>query len=225
MLMAEYFPRGEIQKMEQELWDLTVRNSDIDAYISRFSELSLLCPGMITSEGKKIERFIWGLTSPIQGNVIAAKPETFDSAKRLAKKLYDHNNKKGEKPADSEGKKEKDNKKGKDNKRKGRQGSESAKKQQTVTVNVATTQVPFTPHAPASANPSAPRQYSGNLPKCNKCNYHHNSECREMHCTSCNRKGHTGKYCRYFPDWQVNGVTGVDVERRASRLRQFRNDA
>ena len=111
MLMAEYYPRGEIQKMKQELWDLTVRNSDIDAYISRFSKLSLLCPGMITSEGKKIERFIWGLTSPIQGNVIAANPKTLDSAKRLAKKLYDHNNKKGEKPAEIEGKKESDNKK------------------------------------------------------------------------------------------------------------------
>ena len=114
--------------MEQELWNLTVWNADIDAYISRFSELSLLCPGMITSEGKKIERFIWGLTYPIQGNVIAANPETFDSAKRLAKKLYDHNNKKGEKPAETEAKKESDGKKGKNNKRKGRQGSETSKK-------------------------------------------------------------------------------------------------
>ncbi|KAL7581886.1 hypothetical protein Lser_V15G47382 [Lactuca serriola] len=123
MLMAEYCPRGEIQKIEQELWNLTVRNADIDAYISRFSELSLLCLGVITSEGKKIERFIWGLTSPIQGNVIAANPETFDSAKRLAKKLYDHNNKKGEKLVETEVKKENDSKKGKNNKRKGRQGS------------------------------------------------------------------------------------------------------
>ncbi|KAL7616236.1 hypothetical protein Lser_V15G04375 [Lactuca serriola] len=55
MLMVEYSPRGEVHKMEQELWNLTVRNSDIDAYISRFSELTLLCPDMITSEGKKIE--------------------------------------------------------------------------------------------------------------------------------------------------------------------------
>ncbi|XP_052620971.1 uncharacterized protein LOC122194852 [Lactuca sativa] len=93
------------------------------------------------------------------GNVIAAKPETFDSAKRLVKKQYDHNHKKGEKPAETEDKKENDNKKGKNNKRKGRLGSESAKKQQTVTVNVASTQVPFTPHAPASAIPSTPSQY------------------------------------------------------------------
>ncbi|XP_023750156.1 uncharacterized protein LOC111898487 [Lactuca sativa] len=67
MLLAEYYPWGEIQKLEQELWNLTVQNSDIDTYITRFSELSLLCPGMITSEGKKIERFIWGLTAQIQG--------------------------------------------------------------------------------------------------------------------------------------------------------------
>ncbi|XP_023732727.1 uncharacterized protein LOC111880524 [Lactuca sativa] len=60
MLLAEYCPHGEIQKLEQELWNLTVQNSDIEAYIARFIELTLLCPGMITSEGKKIERFIWG---------------------------------------------------------------------------------------------------------------------------------------------------------------------
>ena len=39
MLMVEYFPRREIQKMEQELWNLTVQNFDIDSYISMFSEL------------------------------------------------------------------------------------------------------------------------------------------------------------------------------------------
>ena len=39
---------------------------------------------MITFEGEKVEHFIWGLTPPIQGNVIAANPSTFDSAKHLA---------------------------------------------------------------------------------------------------------------------------------------------
>ncbi|XP_052622572.1 uncharacterized protein LOC128127885 [Lactuca sativa] len=193
MLMAEYCPHGGIQKMEQELWNLTVRNTDINAYITRFSELSLLCPDMITSEGKKIEGLVWGLTSPIQGNMIPANPETFDGTKSLAKKLYDHNNKMGEKLGETEGKKEIDNKKGKNNKRKGGQGSESSKKQQTATVHAVTTQVPSTPHAPVSSTPSAPKKYFGNLPKCNKCNSHHNGECREMHCTSWNRKAHTAK--------------------------------
>ncbi|KAL7583922.1 uncharacterized protein LOC111918058 [Lactuca sativa] len=145
MMLAEYCPRGEIQKMEQELWNLTVQNSNIDAYISRFNELSLLCPGMITLEEKKIERFIWGLTEPIQGNVIAENPKTFDSAKRLAKKLYDHGNKKGAKIVVAEVKKEEENKKGKNNKRKGKKNSESSKKQKTVSVHAAT-QATATPH-------------------------------------------------------------------------------
>ena len=90
MMLDEYFPRGEVQKLEQELWNLTVKDSNIEAYIARFNDLALLCLEMITSKSNKVERFIWGLTPPIQGNVIAAKPATFDSAKRLAQKLYDH---------------------------------------------------------------------------------------------------------------------------------------
>ncbi|XP_023753313.1 uncharacterized protein LOC111901659 [Lactuca sativa] len=172
MMLAEYCLRGEIQKMEQELWNLTIQKSDIDAYISRFSELSLLCPRMITSEGKKIERFIWGLIAPIQGNVIAANPNTYDSAKRLAKKLYDHGNKKGAKTGEAEVKKEGENKKGKNNKRKGKQNFESSKKQQIVTVHAAT-QATTTPHAPASSTPNNPKQYSGTLPKCSKCKFYH----------------------------------------------------
>ncbi|XP_052627066.1 uncharacterized protein LOC128133604, partial [Lactuca sativa] len=166
MLMAEYCPIGEIQKMEQELWNLTVQNSDIDAYILRFSELPLLCPG----------------------NVIAANPETYESAKTLAKKVYDHGNKNSVKEGETEVKKEGDN-----NKRKGRQNQESSKKQRTVATHAATTQVAS--DAPASSTPTTTRQYSGTLPKCNKCGFHHHGECREMHCTSFNRKGHTARYC------------------------------
>ena len=51
--------------------------------------------------------------------MIAANPTTYDSAKRLAKKLYDHDNKKGAKAGEAEVKKEGYNKKGKKNKRKG----------------------------------------------------------------------------------------------------------
>ena len=95
-----------------------MQNSDIEAYISRFSELALLCSDMITLEGKKIERFIWGLTPPIQGNIIEANPKTFNYAKLLAQKLYDHRNKKGTKTTETEAKKEECNKKNPVDKRK-----------------------------------------------------------------------------------------------------------
>lgn len=42
MMLDEYCPRDELQKLEQELWNLTVQNSDIEAYIARFNELARL---------------------------------------------------------------------------------------------------------------------------------------------------------------------------------------
>nr|GFC48351.1 hypothetical protein [Tanacetum cinerariifolium] len=39
-LMTEvYCPRNEVQKMETELWNLTVKGNDLTAYIQRFQEL------------------------------------------------------------------------------------------------------------------------------------------------------------------------------------------
>ncbi|KAL7614335.1 hypothetical protein Lser_V15G05514 [Lactuca serriola] len=90
LLLAEYCPRGEMQKLEHELWNLKMKGSGIVAYTSRFDDLALLCPGMVTPESKKIERFTWGLTQPTKGNVLAAKPDTYDSAKCLAQTLIDH---------------------------------------------------------------------------------------------------------------------------------------
>lgn len=87
MQRAEYCPRGEVQKTEQELWNLTVQNSDIDTYISRFIELSLLCPRMISSEWMKTEQFVWGLTSPIQGNVIFCKSGDFQQHQEIRKEV------------------------------------------------------------------------------------------------------------------------------------------
>ena len=84
LMPTEYCPRGEMQKLEHELWNLKMKCSDIGAYTARFCDLALLCPGMVTSESKKIERYIWGLTPPTQGNVLATRHLTFDSAKYLA---------------------------------------------------------------------------------------------------------------------------------------------
>ncbi|GJV99742.1 putative reverse transcriptase domain-containing protein [Tanacetum coccineum] len=64
-LMTEvYCPRNEIQKMETELWNLTVKGNDLTAYTQRFSD-------------------------NIQGNVIAANPARLQDAIRIANQLMD----------------------------------------------------------------------------------------------------------------------------------------
>ncbi|GJS75295.1 putative reverse transcriptase domain-containing protein [Tanacetum coccineum] len=56
-LMTEvYCPRNEIQKMETELWNLTVKGNDLTAYTQRFQELILLCTRMVPDEEDRVER-------------------------------------------------------------------------------------------------------------------------------------------------------------------------
>nr|GFC01335.1 reverse transcriptase domain-containing protein [Tanacetum cinerariifolium] len=73
-LMTEvYHPRNEVQKMEVELWNLTVKGNDLTAYIQRFQELILLCTRMVPDEEDRVERFIGGLPDNIQGNGYTAR--------------------------------------------------------------------------------------------------------------------------------------------------------
>ncbi|GJW12274.1 putative reverse transcriptase domain-containing protein [Tanacetum coccineum] len=58
-LMTEvYCPRNEIQKMESELWNLTVKNNDLAAYTQRFQELTMMCTKMVPEEEDRVEKFI-----------------------------------------------------------------------------------------------------------------------------------------------------------------------
>ncbi|GKB34815.1 reverse transcriptase domain-containing protein [Tanacetum coccineum] len=89
-LMAEvYCPRNEIQKMESELWNLTVKNNDWSAYTQRFKELTMLCTKMVPEEEDRVKRYIGGLPDNIKGNVIVAEPTRLHDAIRIANNLID----------------------------------------------------------------------------------------------------------------------------------------
>nr|GEW13057.1 putative reverse transcriptase domain-containing protein [Tanacetum cinerariifolium] len=70
-----YYLRNEIQKMETELWNLTVKGNDLTTYTKRFQELVLLCTRMVPDDEEKVERFIGGLPDDIQGNGYARSVE------------------------------------------------------------------------------------------------------------------------------------------------------
>ncbi|GJZ73116.1 reverse transcriptase domain-containing protein [Tanacetum coccineum] len=73
-LMTEvYCLRNEIQKMETELWNLSVKNNDMATYTQRFQELTMMCTKMVPEEEDRVEKFIGGLPDNIQGNGYAVR--------------------------------------------------------------------------------------------------------------------------------------------------------
>ncbi|GKA76435.1 putative reverse transcriptase domain-containing protein [Tanacetum coccineum] len=73
MMTTEYCPATEIQRMEQELWTLTLKGDDIEAYNNRFHELVWMCPELVSTEKKKIEKYIRGFPEGIKGNAKALR--------------------------------------------------------------------------------------------------------------------------------------------------------
>ncbi|GKB26744.1 putative reverse transcriptase domain-containing protein [Tanacetum coccineum] len=60
-LMTEvYYPRNEIQKMESELWNLTVKNNDLAAYTQRFQELTMILQDAVRIDNNLMDQKLKG---------------------------------------------------------------------------------------------------------------------------------------------------------------------
>ncbi|GJX66519.1 putative reverse transcriptase domain-containing protein [Tanacetum coccineum] len=53
-----YCPMNEIQKMDTELWNMTVKGNDLTSYNRIFQELTLLCTKMVPKEEDQVEKYI-----------------------------------------------------------------------------------------------------------------------------------------------------------------------
>ncbi|GJR72957.1 putative reverse transcriptase domain-containing protein [Tanacetum coccineum] len=89
MMTTKYCPATEIQRMEQELWTLTLKGDDIEAYNNRFHELVFMCPELVSTKKKKIEKYIRGFPEEIKGNVTSSKPATLHDAINMARELIE----------------------------------------------------------------------------------------------------------------------------------------
>ncbi|GKA66941.1 hypothetical protein Tco_0766749 [Tanacetum coccineum] len=89
MMIKEYCPRSEVQKLEVELWNHMVKGVDITTYNRQFQELAILCLAMVPTIEKLLESYVWGLPQPIQGNVTSFDLATIDEAMRMAHRLMD----------------------------------------------------------------------------------------------------------------------------------------
>nr|GEU56750.1 putative reverse transcriptase domain-containing protein [Tanacetum cinerariifolium] len=73
LITKVYCLRNEIQKMETELWNLSVKGNDLTAYTQRFQELILLSTIMVPDKEDRVERFLGGLPDNIKGNGYATR--------------------------------------------------------------------------------------------------------------------------------------------------------
>ncbi|GJV28572.1 putative nucleotidyltransferase, ribonuclease H [Tanacetum coccineum] len=84
MFIRKYCPRNEVKQMENELWNLKVKGTNLTAYNQRFQELILLCPEMVPNADRLLERYIEGLPLSIKGNVTSSKPVDLHEAIEMA---------------------------------------------------------------------------------------------------------------------------------------------
>ncbi|GJU99822.1 putative reverse transcriptase domain-containing protein [Tanacetum coccineum] len=171
-LTDKYCPKGEIKKLEIELWNLRVRGNDVAAYTQRFQELALMCTKFLADETEKVDKYISGLPDNIHGNVMSARPKTLDDAIELANDLMDQKLR-------TYAERQNDNKRKADDS--SRNNQQPHKKQ-----NVARAY---------TAGPGEKKAYTGTLPLCTKCNYHHTGQCAPK-CGNCKRYGHATNDCR-----------------------------
>ncbi|GJX25978.1 putative reverse transcriptase domain-containing protein [Tanacetum coccineum] len=192
MMTTEYCPTTEIQRMEQELWTLTLKGDDIEAYNNRFHELALMCPKLVPTEKKKIERYTRGFPERIKGNITSSKPATLHDAINMARELVEQavqgratrigdSNKRKWEDHQRNTNNNNNNPNNNNNNRNNNYHQQQNRRQETARAY--------------AAAPTENRGYAGNLPKCNRCNFHHSGRCPPK-CQKCQRTGHLEKDCR-----------------------------
>ncbi|KAD4180293.1 hypothetical protein E3N88_28884 [Mikania micrantha] len=90
LMTDEFCPRNEMRKLEAEFWKLKQDIGENLAYTTRFHELSLLVPHLVTTLSRAIEKYIGGLPMQIQDTAFGSKPTTLEDAIRLAATLTDN---------------------------------------------------------------------------------------------------------------------------------------
>ncbi|GJR67515.1 hypothetical protein Tco_0013580 [Tanacetum coccineum] len=57
-MIKQYCPHSDVPKLEVELWNHLVKGVDITTYNRRFQELAILCPAMVPTTEKLLERLM-----------------------------------------------------------------------------------------------------------------------------------------------------------------------
>nr|GEW60438.1 reverse transcriptase domain-containing protein [Tanacetum cinerariifolium] len=89
LLVEEFCPSNEIEKLENEFWNHTMVGANHIAYTNRFHELAKLVPYLVTPESSRIKMYIHGLAPQICGMLWATQATTIQKAILTAGILID----------------------------------------------------------------------------------------------------------------------------------------
>ncbi|GKA59029.1 putative nucleotidyltransferase, ribonuclease H [Tanacetum coccineum] len=175
LMRKELCPNNEMQKLETEFWGHAMVGAGYAAYTDRFHKLARLVPYLVTPENKRIERYIYGLAPQIRAMVAATKPTIIQSDVLKAGMLTNEVIRNGSLRKNTE-------KRGN-----GRELSRDDNKRSR------------TGRAFSTTTNSVWKEYTGTVPKCTNCSFHHNPKMPCRKCTNCNLLGHFAKDFRVGP--------------------------
>ncbi|GKA89138.1 reverse transcriptase domain-containing protein [Tanacetum coccineum] len=89
MMIQEFCPSHEMQKLESELWNYAMVGASHAAYTDRFHELARLVPRLVTPDSRMIERYVYGLAQHIREMVTTMEPKTIQKAVQISGALTD----------------------------------------------------------------------------------------------------------------------------------------
>ncbi|GJU27042.1 putative reverse transcriptase domain-containing protein [Tanacetum coccineum] len=188
LMVEEFCPSNEMEKLENEFWNHKMVGANHAAYTDRFHELAKLVPHLVTPESSRIKRYIAGLAPEIRGMLRATQPTTIQNAILRAEILTDEAVSCGTLTKGS------DKRKGvEDSSKTGGSGKDN-KKAKVGTGFVAT---------------APPRnEIVGYYPRCSKFYTHHPEKGSCRLCFNCQRPGHFAKDYR-VPSRQVALVNAI----------------
>ncbi|MFS7974796.1 putative nucleotidyltransferase, Hydrolase [Helianthus anomalus] len=201
LIWEEYCPRDEVQKLENEYYDLKMVGSEVEAYVKRSYELADMCPNLSRPMPRRIELFIKGLPPRVKSLVTAAHLNDLTQIVRLTHKIVDQEVESGSLPprvSTTTAAAPTATASANDNKRKWSDYDKASSAGQTQkrpdnNSNRSISQSSSVNQGKGSSQGQG--SYTGRKQRCIKCGYHHFGQCGRT-CNRCGKAGHEAKDCR-----------------------------